>query len=227
MVVSYFQIGLTDRILQRLQHLRFQKPDWRQLTGYEDDVIGSVFQDHEQIDCYEYIELLTILVQNNNEFQQRIEFVKQAHRNSETQLRAQVERLKMELLQEQDKGARAYEAIRSPLSSLVRHAKKVITAEGPMVPLSKLAESLYSSSKPAKDQITAAGGMKRWLQKWPDVFELHGLHEPGFEQASLRNARMRALQKWTSTQPQVLPQHRVLQTMLLNPPVRSPTKSSK
>jgi hypothetical protein len=80
----------------------------------------------------------------------------------------------------------------NPLSSLVRLAEEVITAEGPMVPLSKLAESLYSSSKPAKDQITAAGGMKRWLQKWPEVFELHGSHEPGFEQASLRNARMRA-----------------------------------
>ena len=91
----------------------------------------------------------------------------------------------MELLQEQDEGARAYEA-------MLRHAEKVITAEGPTAPLSRLAESLYSSSKRAKDQITAAGGMKRWLQKWPDVFELHGLHQPGFQQASLRNTRMRA-----------------------------------
>ena len=78
--------------------------------------------------------------------QQRIpaEFVKQAHRTSETQL-AQVERLKMELLQEQDEGARAYEA-------MLRHAEKVITAEGPTAPLSRLAERLYSSSKRAKDQ---------------------------------------------------------------------------
>ena len=40
--------------------------------------------------------------------------------------------------------------------------------------------------------VVKAGGMKSWLQRMPEYFELHGGGQPGYEQVSLRGSAERA-----------------------------------
>eukprot|EP00964_Phaeocystis_antarctica_P012599 scaffold6944_cov35-Phaeocystis_antarctica.AAC.3 len=74
----------------------------------------------------------------------------------------------------------------------VTPAVDIIDKHGPLVALAKFSLLLYAADERAKPAVVKAGGMKSWLQRMPELFELHGEGQPGYERVSLSGSAERA-----------------------------------